>query len=231
MDHVKGTEQSVQLLFFSFLPVKQWLGMNMRQPVSGQTKGLSTPGSFSDSCRYLQYKSMSKMQWYFLSDPEAAQSPATSIWLDIGFGNVCGEMLKIWFYFQEKHLKCERNIIKVHDDIHYFFTWNIDETWFVLLIIFGLKLFIVITHKASFPCQNRKPKQITHYMILGCESKQWNQPRREMLQWKKIIITETQKTSSAVKYTSFQRFWNGKLFLIYCVCPNTTDLFCGKLFR
>lgn len=88
MDHVKGTQQSVQLLFFSFLLVKQWLGMNMREPVSGQTKGLSTPGSFSDSCRYLQYKSMSKMQWYFLSDPEAAQSSATSIWLDIGFGNV-----------------------------------------------------------------------------------------------------------------------------------------------
>jgi len=51
----------------------------MREPVVGQTKGLSAPGSFSNSSRYIQCKIMSKMQWHFLCDPGTAQAPPVSI--------------------------------------------------------------------------------------------------------------------------------------------------------
>ena len=47
-----------------------------------------------------------------------------------------------------------------------------------------------------------------------------------MLQWKKTHRhNRNPKNFSAVKYTSFQRFWNGKLFLVYSVYPKKPDFF------
>lgn len=212
-----------------FIPVNQWLGMNMREPVLGQTKGLSTPGSFSDSCRYLQYKIVSKMQWYFLCESGAAQSPPTSLFDWIQALEMCGGVLRIWFYFQYKHLKCKINIIKVHDNIHYFFTWR----WDLICSSKNLQVKIVYGNHTqrlfSMSEQKTKANYTLHDFRLYMQTVKSTWKRNATV--KKNSHSRNPKNSLAVKYTSFQRFWNGKLFLVYCIYPKTTDLFLWEIIQ
>lgn len=114
---INGPFKSNSQFLLSFLPVKQWLGMNMR---------VCTVLNWSVSsriliCRWVWYKIRSKkMNWYFLGDPQAVLPPPTHIWLNTRFGRMW-RVLRIWFYFHYKHFECKINIIKVFDNIKLFF--------------------------------------------------------------------------------------------------------------
>lgn len=94
-------------------------------PVLDQNKGFPAPGSFSDSCRYLQNKIMSGMQWFFLCYPVAAQSPPISISLDIGFGNVW-RSAKDLILFSMQVFKIQNKYYKYLWQYSFFFTWKWD---------------------------------------------------------------------------------------------------------
>lgn len=124
MDHVKGEEKLVQLLLLSFFPVKQWLGMNMilywiKTRVSllrdlfltavGTYRIRSCQECSDFSCVILWLHSLLQSLFHWIQALE-----------------MCGGVLRIWFYFQWKLFKIQNKYYKGLWQYRFFFTWKWD---------------------------------------------------------------------------------------------------------